>query len=72
MLIVLQVRIKKRLLKVMPHIPILELRPELREQNEVGDDIDDPQDGVENEESNAQGINEENDGEIEAIPHFMI
>ena len=43
---------KKRLLKAMPHIPILELRPELREQNEASDDPDDPQDAVDDAEGN--------------------
>ena len=32
---------KKRLLKTMPHIPLLELRPKLREENETCDDPND-------------------------------
>ena len=36
----------KRLLKTMPHVPLLELRPELREQDETSGDIDDPHDAL--------------------------
>ena len=37
---------KKQLLKAMPHIPILELRPELREQDEAAADEDDRADQI--------------------------
>ena len=61
---------KKRLLKAMPHVPILELRPELREQNEATDDPDDPQDAVDDTEVNTEGTNEANTEEIEANTTF--
>ena len=46
----------------MPHVPILELRPELREQNEATGDPDDPQD---NTEVNTEGTDEANAAEME-------
>ena len=61
---------KKRLLKAMPHVPRLELRPELREQNEASDDPDDPQDAVDDTEVNTEGTNEANTEEIEANTTF--
>ena len=61
---------KKRLLKAMPHVPILELRPELREQNEATDDPDDPQDAVDDTEVNTEGTDEANTEEIEANTTF--
>ena len=62
---------KKRLLKAMPHVPILELRPELREQNEATDDPDDPEDAVDNTELNTtQSTDEGNTAETEANTTF--
>ena len=61
---------KKRLLKAMPHVPILELRPELREENEVTGHSDDPQDAVDDTELNTEGTNEANAGEMEANTTF--
>ena len=61
---------KKRLLKTMPHVPLLELRPELREQNETIDDPDEPQDTVDNVGVNAQDIDEANAGNLEANTTF--
>ena len=61
---------KKRLLKAMPHIPILELRPELREQNEASDDPDDPQGAIDDTELNTQETNEADAGEMEANTTF--
>ena len=52
---------KKRLLKAMPHVPILELRPELREQNEASDDPDDAEGNiVDDVDLNAEGTDEAN------------
>ena len=61
---------KKRLLKAMPHVPILELRPELREQNEATDDPDAPQDTVNNVELNTEDTDEANTAEMEANTTF--
>ena len=61
---------KKRLLKAMPHVPILELRPELREQNEATGDSHDPQDAVDDTELNTDGTDEANTAEIEANTTF--
>ena len=58
---------KKRLLKAMPHVPILELRPDLREQNEATGDPDDPQDGTE---LNTEGTDEANAAEVEGNTTF--
>ena len=54
----------------MPHIPILELRPELQEQNETPGDPDDPQDAVDNTEVNTEGSDETNTAEVEANTTF--
>ena len=51
---------KKRLLKAMPHVPILELRPELREQHNAVDDN----------ELNPHGIDDANGAEMEANTTF--
>ena len=51
---------KKRLLKAMPHVPILELRPELQKQNEATEDPYDPQDAVDETEVNIEGAGEGN------------
>ena len=69
---------KKRLLKTMPHVPLLELKPELREQDEMSGDPDDPQYAVNDAEGNTmddvdlntQGTNEANSGEMEANTTF--
>ena len=61
---------KKRLLKAMPHVPILELRPELKEQNEVTDDPDDSQDAVDDADLNAEGTGEGNLTEMEGNTSF--
>ena len=61
---------KKRLVKTMPHVPLLKLRPELREQNEVGDDPDHPQDTVDNVDMNAEGANEAYAAERDANTTF--
>ena len=61
---------KKRLLKAMPHVPILELRPELREQTEVTNDPDDPQEAADDTELNTEGCDEANAAEIEANTTF--
>ena len=61
---------KKHLLKAMPHVPILELRPELREQNEVTDDPDDQPEIVGDTELNTQSTNEGNAAEVEANTTF--
>ena len=58
---------KKRLLKAMPHIPILELRPELKEQNEETGDPDDPQDDTK---LNTEGTDQENMAEMEGNTRF--
>ena len=60
----------KRLLKKMPRVPLLELRPELREQNEVGDDPDDPQDTVDDGDLNTEGTDEAYAAEREANTIF--
>ena len=54
----------------MLHIPLLELRPELREQNETGDDPDDPQTPREATDPNSQSIDEANAAEMEANTSF--
>ena len=61
---------KKRLLKAMPHVPILELRPELREQNEATCDPDYPQGNVDDVDLNAEATHEENTTEMEANTTF--
>ena len=61
----LQDDVKKKLLKTMPHVPLLKLRPELQEQEVVSDDPDDSQ--TEQERTN---IHEENAGEIQANTTF--
>ena len=61
---------KKRLLKAMPHVPILELRPELKEQNEVTGDPDDSQDAVDDADLNAEGTGEGNLTEMEGNTSF--
>ena len=61
---------KKRLLEAMPHVPLLELRPELREQDDAQGDPDDPQDTMENVELDTQGIDEANTAEMEANTTF--
>ena len=61
---------KKRLLKAMPHIPIFELRPELREQNEGTDDPDDPHDTLDDVVLNAEDIDEVSASEMEANTTF--
>ena len=61
---------KKRLLKAMPHIPILELRPELKERNELTDDPDERQDNVDDVDSIAEATHEENTTEMEANTTF--
>ena len=46
----------------MPHIPILELRPELREQDGAADDLDDtetPEDRTDQNNQNSNGANAE-------------
>ena len=51
---------KKRLRKAMPHVPLLELRPELREQDEENDDADDPetrQDTADDNDQSNEGAN---------------
>ena len=60
---------KKRLLKAMPHVPLLELRPELREQDDAHSNTDS---GVAADpvESNNEGIKEVNDGGIETRTTF--
>ena len=60
----------KRLLKAMSHVPILELRPELREQNEASDDPDDPQDVADDTELNTETTDEGNTAEMEANTTF--
>ena len=62
---------RKRLLKAMPHVPILELRPELREQNEETDDPDAPQDLFNDTELNTEGTDEANLTEMEATFHDL-
>ena len=57
---------KKRLLATMPHVPLLELRPELQEQEDAQGDPDDPQDTMDNVEVDTQGIDEANAAEMEA------
>ena len=66
----LQGNIRKRLLKAMPHILLLELRPELREQNEERNDTEDPQDTVDTAGLNTQGNDGADAGEIEANTTF--
>ena len=61
---------QKRLLKAMPHVPILEMRPELREQNEATDDPDDPHDAVDDTEVNTQATDEANTAEMETDTTF--
>ena len=61
---------RKHLLKAMPNVPILELRPELREQNEASDDPDDPQNTMDNVELNAEDTDEANAAEMEANTTF--
>ena len=56
----------KRLLKAMPHVPLLELRPELRQHNEANGENDNPQDTVDGVEMNTQGSDEANPGGMEA------
>ena len=51
----------------MPHIPLLELRPELREQNETPDNPDDPRDATG---ANNQSVDEADAGEMEANTTF--
>ena len=60
---------KKKLLKTMPHVPLLELRPELREQDEVHGDTD-PEDAVDNVESITESIEETNAAGMEASTTF--
>ena len=62
---------KKRLLKAMPHVPILELRSELREQNEETDDPDAPQDFFNDTELNTEDTDEANLTEMEATFHGL-
>ena len=61
---------QKRLLKAMPHVPILEMRPELREQNEATCDPDDPQDAVDDTEVNTQATDEASTAEMETDTTF--
>ena len=59
---------KKRLLKAIPHIPLLELRPELREQDMVSEELDDPrteQDAADNDEVDTESVDEEIPREID-------
>ena len=51
----------------MPHIPLLELRPELREQNETPDNPDDPRDATG---ANSQSVDVADAGEMEANTTF--
>ena len=53
----------------MPHVPLLELRPELREQNEANDENDNPQDTVDDD-LNIEGSDEGNAAEMEANTTF--
>ena len=66
----LQAGTKKSLLKTMPHNRILELRPELQEQNEVGDDTDHQQDTVDDTELSTEGNNGTDADEMEASTTF--
>ena len=61
---------KKRLLKAMPHIPIVELRPELPEQDEENDDSDDPGIPQDTTDQNNQSSNGANTEETEANTTF--
>ena len=54
----------------MPHVPLLELRPELREQNEANDENDNPQDTVDDGDLNIKGSEEGNAAEMEANTTF--
>ena len=49
----------------MPHVPILELRPELREQDEALNDPDDPQTGQDATDLNDQSTSEASAGETD-------
>ena len=62
--------IKKRLLKAMPHIPLLELRPELREQNETRNDPDDPQTQQDATDPNSQSVDGADAAEMEGNTTF--
>ena len=62
--------IKKRLLKAMPHIPLLELIPELQEQNETRDDPDDPQTQQDATDPNSQSVDGADAAEMEGNTTF--
>ena len=53
----------------MPHVPLLKLRPELREPDEVHDDTD-PEDPVDNVESNTESIEDANVGGMDTNTTF--
>ena len=61
---------KKRLLKAMPHVPILKLKPELQEENETQEDPDDPQDAADDTEVNTEGTDKQSAAEMEANTTF--
>ena len=61
---------KKRLLKAMPHIPLLELRSELREVNETRDDPDDTKSQQDDTDYNDQSVEAEA-GDMEANASFQ-
>ena len=65
-----QGNMKKRLLKALPHVPLIELRPELREQNEALNDPDDPQTVQNVTDLNGQSVDQTDGGEIEAYTTF--
>ena len=61
---------KTRLLKTMPHVALLELKPELREQDDASGDHDDSNDTMDNVTLNTQRTDESNSGEMETNTTF--
>ena len=55
----------------MPHVPLLEIRPELREQDEALDDPEDPETEQDTNHNNGQSTDEADAGEMETYTTFQ-
>ena len=61
---------KKRLLKTMPHVPLLQLRPEIRQHTEAQGDPGDTEDTADDVELNNESIEDANPGGMETNTTF--